>query len=189
MPSPTSTTVPTLRVSVAASNESIDDLMMLVISSERMAMRSSPVGLSGRCRRRSQRARDDLVPQPLEAAADAAVDQSVPDADDEPAEQAFVDIGLEGDPSACHLLETGGQGPHLAVGEGRRACRGRVGDPLAEVVEPAELGGDPRELLDATTLDEDEDEVPRRAGQSIEDALGDAPPLVERQRRVLQHGL
>jgi hypothetical protein len=38
MPSPTSTTVPTLRVSTPASNESIADLRMLVISSERMAM-------------------------------------------------------------------------------------------------------------------------------------------------------
>jgi hypothetical protein len=33
--------VPTLRVSVAASNESIDDRMMLVISSDRMAMSDS----------------------------------------------------------------------------------------------------------------------------------------------------
>jgi hypothetical protein len=34
MPSPTSTTVPTLRVSAVASNVSIADLMMLTISSD-----------------------------------------------------------------------------------------------------------------------------------------------------------
>jgi hypothetical protein len=38
MPSPTSTTVPTLRVSTPASNWSIADFRMLVISSERMAI-------------------------------------------------------------------------------------------------------------------------------------------------------
>src|SRR6478609_1402394 len=114
MPSPTSTTVPTLRVSIAASNESIEDLMMLVISSERMAMGQGLL----------QGARGELVPQPLEAAPDAPVDQSVADAHHEPADQALVDVGLEGDPSARELLETDRQGPDLAVGQGHGA-RGR----------------------------------------------------------------
>src|SRR6185295_16705444 len=126
MPSPTSTTVPTLRVSIAASNESIDDLMMLVISSERMAMGQGLL----------QGARGELVPQPLEAAPDAPVDQSVADADDQPAEQALVDVGLEGDAAARHLLEAGRDGPDLGVGQGRGARRRRVDDPLAAIVEP-----------------------------------------------------
>ena len=45
MPSPTSTTVPTLRVSVVSSNDSILLLMMLMISSDRMAI-ASPCGRS-----------------------------------------------------------------------------------------------------------------------------------------------
>jgi hypothetical protein len=47
MPSPTSTTVPTLRVSVPWSNVSIADLMMLMISSERMAIGFSVSGAFG----------------------------------------------------------------------------------------------------------------------------------------------
>ncbi len=47
MPSPTSTTVPTLRVSAVSSKLSIDDLMMLMISSERMAI-GSPSGCAAR---------------------------------------------------------------------------------------------------------------------------------------------
>ena len=95
MPSPTSTTVPTLRVSTPESNESIADLMMLVISSERMAMLVS-VLLEG--------ARDELVPQSLEATPDASVDQAVADAHDEAAEQAGIDLDLELDATAGELL-------------------------------------------------------------------------------------
>ena len=93
MPSPTSTTVPTLRVSTPESNESMADLMMLVISSERMAMVRSLL----------EGARDELVPQPLEATPDAPVDQAVADAHDEAAQQAGIDFDVERDAAAGGL--------------------------------------------------------------------------------------
>src|SRR3954451_17179179 len=130
MPSPTSTTVPTLRVSVAASNESIDDLMMLVISSERMAMR---------CLLGSEGAGGELLPEPLEAAADASVDEAIADAHDQATEEALVDVGREGDPAARHLLQSSSQRTDLRVGQLRRAGRGGIRDALAKVIEPAEL--------------------------------------------------
>ena len=139
MPSPTSTTVPTLRVSTPASNESIADLMMLVISSERMA-----IGV------RSPRGRPhELVPQPLEAAPDAAVDQAVADPDDEAAEQAGIDLDVELDAAAGELLESRreGRGPRPSV-SGAALVAVAWMMPCAAVVEPAELGGDARQLLD-----------------------------------------
>ena len=60
-----------------------------------------------------QGARGELVPQPLEAAPDAPVDESVADADDEPAEQALVDVGGRARPAAGHLLEAGREGLDL----------------------------------------------------------------------------
>ena len=78
MPSPTSTTVPTLRVSaplverVDRGPDDADDL----------------VGTNGHRMDLLEGARDELAPQALEAAADAAVDQAVADPDDEAAEQA-----------------------------------------------------------------------------------------------------
>ena len=70
---------------------------MLVISSERMAMRSGLL----------EGARDELIPQPLEAAPDAAVDQAVADAHDQAAEQARVDRRRRSvDAAAGHLLES-----------------------------------------------------------------------------------
>ena len=76
MPSPTSTTVPTERVSTPASNWSMADLMIWVMSSERMAMVRVllwAVRATGRRRR--------ACAQPFEATPDAAVDESVPEAD------------------------------------------------------------------------------------------------------------
>ena len=87
-------------------------------------------------------ARDELVPQPLEAAPDAPVDQAVADADDEAAQQAGIDLDLELDAAAGELFEPLGQGPDLVLGQRRGAGGGGVGDALAGVVEPAELGGD-----------------------------------------------
>src|SRR5439155_6906168 len=169
IPSPTSTTVPTLRVSVAASNESIDDLMMLVISSERLAVSGLLQG-----------ARRELVPQPLQATPDAPVDESVPDAHDQPAEEAVIDIGLELDPAAGHLLEAGREGPDLEVGQRRGARRGGVGDPLPSVVEPDELGDDARELLDPVAPDEQEDDVADGLAQVAQGPVRRLEPLVER---------
>ena len=96
MPSPTSTTVPTLRVSTPESNESMADLMMLVISSDRMAMAADLL----------EGARDELVPQPLEAASDAPIDQAVADPHDEAAQQAGIDLDVERDAAAGGLFES-----------------------------------------------------------------------------------
>ena len=89
-------------------------------------------------------ARDELIPQPLEAAPDAPVDQAVADAHDEAAEQAGIDLGVELDAAAGDLFEARGQGPDLVRGQRRGAGGGGVGDALARVVEAAELGGDAR---------------------------------------------
>src|SRR6185369_10665956 len=99
MPSPTSTTVPTLRVSTPESNESMADLMMLVISSDRMAMGADLL----------EGARDEPGPEPLQAAADAPVDQTIADAHDEAAQQAGIDLDIEGDATAGGLFESLGQ--------------------------------------------------------------------------------
>src|SRR6476469_6840853 len=157
MPSPTSTTVPTLRVSTPASNWSIDDLMMLVISSERMAidvsrLLSQRVG-GGQCQRRrgaphSDGSGGELRPQPLEATPDAPVDESIADPDDDPADQVGIDRGLERDLTAGHLLETGGDRPDLGVVQRARARGDGVDDVVALVIEPAELRRDPRQLPD-----------------------------------------
>src|SRR4029078_10832345 len=98
MPSPTSTTVPTLRVSTPESNESMADLMMLVISSDRVARGADLL----------EGARDELGPEPLEAAADAPVDQAIADAHDEAAQQAGIDLDVERDAADRGLLETRG---------------------------------------------------------------------------------
>src|SRR5690242_10464334 len=141
MPSPTSTTVPTLRVSVPASNPSIADLMMLVISSERMAIGWDLLEGAG--------ARDELVPQSLETASDAAVDQSVADADDEAGGQGGIDVEGELDATAGQLLQPGGHGPDLVLRQGGCAGGGGEDDALAGIVETPELGGHARELVDA----------------------------------------
>src|SRR6478735_5700781 len=93
MPSPTSTNVPTLRVSVVSSNWSIADLMMLTISSERMAM-GSPIERRALVRRRSAadaRSRQQLLPEPFEAAPNTCVDEAVADAHGQPADERGID--------------------------------------------------------------------------------------------------
>src|SRR6185295_587528 len=117
MPSPTSTTVPTLRASVPASNESIADLMMLVISSERMAI--------GWDLLEGALARDELVPQALEPAPDTAIDHPVADADDQAAEQVGVDLQVELDPAAGHRLEPRSHRADLVLGQRDGARGGR----------------------------------------------------------------
>src|SRR6476659_6808655 len=111
MPSPTSTTVPTLRVSVPASNPSIADLMMLVISSERMAIGWDLLESAG--------ARHELVPQAFEAASNAAIDQSVADTDDEAAEEVGIDLEGELDAAAGELFKPCGDGADLILRQGR----------------------------------------------------------------------
>src|SRR6185369_10505695 len=174
MPSPTSTTVPTLRVSTPASNWSIADFRMLVISSERMAM--GTVLLQG--------ARCELVPQPLEAAPDAPVDESIADPDDDPAEDRRVDVGFECDAAAGERFEAGRDLADLVVWQWRRARGGGVGQPVALVVEAGELGRDARQLLDPATPDEEQDEVADGLAQVGEHALRRVDPLFDGHRRV-----
>src|SRR3712207_4119297 len=98
MPSPTSTTVPTLRVSVVSSNRSIDDLMMLTISSERMAIGGSPSGAMAGCGAAwlaGAGSGDELVAEPLEASADAGVEEAATDLDGQAADERGVDLGPE----------------------------------------------------------------------------------------------
>src|SRR6188768_3092651 len=111
------------------------DLMMLVISSERMAMGADLL----------EGARDELIPQSLEATSDAPVDQAIADAHDEAAEQRLVDLRGEGDAAAGGLFEPSGQRPDLVGGQRRGARDGGVGDALPAIVDATELGGDAAE--------------------------------------------
>ena len=98
-----------------------------------------------------QGARCELVPQPLEAAPDAPVDESVADSDDDAAEEVGVDRRLQGDRAACQLLEPCRDRPDLFGSERRGARCGGVGQSIALVVEPPELRRDARQLLDPAT--------------------------------------
>ena len=100
-------------------------------------------------------ARNELVPQSLEAASDASVDQAVADADDQATQQAGIDLDVELDATAGQLLQPLGEGADLVLGQRRGAGGGGEGDALAGVVEPSELGGESRQLVD-----------PARAGAS-----------------------
>jgi hypothetical protein len=86
-------------------------------------------------RRLLEGARDELVPQPLEATPDAPVDQAVTDSYDETSQQAGVDLDIERDAAAGGLLEPRGEFPDLVLGELGRGCGGGVGDALTPVVE------------------------------------------------------
>src|SRR5258706_3756141 len=161
-----------------ASNESIDDLMMLVISSERMAIGCLLQG-----------ARSELVPQPLEAAPDAPVEKAVTDSHDDAAQQGRVDGGLERDLPACQLLEAGGDRPDLVGSQGGGTRRGGVGQSIAFVIEPPEFDGDAWQLLDPAAPDEQQDEVADGSAQRGEDLLSDGHALLERDRRVGEDAL
>ena len=68
---------------------------------------------------------------------------------------------------------------------GRGARGDGVDDPVALVVEPAELGRDARQLLDPAAPDEQQDEVADRLAEVGEDAARhDLDPLSSGQRRV-----
>src|SRR5690348_15113402 len=125
--------------------------MMLVISSERMAI--------GWDLLEGALARDELVPQALEPAPDAAVDHPITHADDEAAQQVGVDLQVEVDPTAGHLLESGGDRPDLVLGQRSGAGGGRERDALSCVVEPAELGCHAGQLVDPAAPEHEADEV------------------------------
>src|SRR5215211_6471510 len=140
MPSPTSTTVPTFRVSASASKVSIADLMMLTISSERMAI----WGISW-CAWRARAlpgARHEALAEPLEATPDAGVIEGVADADGEPADQRVVDLDPEIDGRVGHLGNLAPERGGLGLGERRRRGGDRLHDPALLVEEPAIFAGD-----------------------------------------------
>src|SRR3954470_22120047 len=175
MPSPTSTTVPTLRVSTPESNESIADLMMLVISSERMAM----------CSDLLEGARNELVPQSLEAASDASVDQAVADPHDQAAQQAGIGPEVELDAAAGQLFHPRGDSPDLVRAQRRGACCCGKGDALTGVVETSELGSDAGQLLNPATPEHQPDQVEDGAADDLaEDGLGHLGTGVEGDCRV-----
>src|SRR6188508_103406 len=97
MPSPTSTTVPTERDSTPVSNSSMADLMIWVMSSERMAM-GRPTSWAAA----SGGGFGEAGAQPLQAAADGTVEEAVAKADLEPADEAGVDALTELDASSGH---------------------------------------------------------------------------------------
>src|SRR6266850_5928799 len=114
MPSPTSTTVPTLRVSVFSSKPSIADLMMLMISSERMAIGSPFAGRRGwrsaDCESGALAAESpvraatctQLIAQAFEATPHAGIDEPIADPDGQAADECRVDLDLELDRRAGH---------------------------------------------------------------------------------------
>src|SRR6187402_1639921 len=111
-------------------------------------------------------------PQPLEAASDAPVDESIADPDDDTAEDRRVDVRLEGHAVPGQLLEAGRDRANLLVAERDRAGGGGVGQSIARVVAPGELGGDPRQLLDPAAPNQQEDQVADGLAELGEAALG-----------------
>src|SRR6516165_547132 len=128
--------------------------MMLVISSERMAI--------GWDLLEGALARDELVPQALEPAPDAAVDHAIADADDQATEQVGVDREIEVDAAAGHLLEPSGDGPDFVLGQRHGAGRGGGRDALSFVVEATELRRHAGQLVDPATPEHEPDQVEHR---------------------------
>src|SRR3972149_3841127 len=149
MPSPTSSTVPTERVSAPTSKASMADLMMLVMSWERRAM--GGILLEG--------ARGEPAPQPLQAASDTPVDQAVAEPHDDAAEQAPIGVRGQPDAAAGELLEAGRQGADLVRVERRRAGGGGVDDAVAQIVEAGELARHARQQVDPAATEEEQDQV------------------------------
>jgi hypothetical protein len=75
-----------------------------------------------------QGARDELIPESLQATSDAPVDQPIADPHDEASEETVIDDGVEGDATAGGLFESGGEGPDLVRGERSSARDGGMGD-------------------------------------------------------------
>src|SRR3990172_2513140 len=120
MPSPASTTVPTLVAVTSAPNFSICSLRMDVISSGRTAISTTPSRLAGRAR--------ELALQRYQLAPRAAVDQPVPDAGDQAAQDLRHLVHLHLYLLAGQLREPAGQRLPLVVAQ-RHGCRHRcVGD-------------------------------------------------------------
>src|SRR3990172_2360102 len=107
IPSPTSTTVPTLRVSTPESNSSMADLMIWVMSSERMAMGRVPLV------RASGGDVGEAGTESLETTTHGTVDEAVPDPDLEAAEQAGIDLLTQLDVLAGHGRESRLEGCQL----------------------------------------------------------------------------
>src|SRR3989304_253488 len=171
MPSPTSSTVPTERVSAPTSKASMADLMMLVMSWERRAM--GGILLEG--------ARGEPAPQPLQAASDTPVDQAVAEPHDDAAEQARIDVRGQLDAAAGELLEAGRQGADLVRVERRRAGGGGVDDAVAQIVEAGELARHARQQVDPAATEEEQDEVEH--GTADGGAHGDSDQLGPRGER------
>src|SRR5215212_287372 len=188
MPSPTSTTVPTFRVSASASKVSIADLMMLTISSERMAIWK--ISWCAWRARALPGARHEAFAEPLEAAPDAGVIEGVADADGEPPDQRWVDLDPKLDSRARHLGELALERLGLVDGERERRLRKRVDHAFLAVEQAAVLRGHVAELIDLATLDEEVHQAANGLGHAIlEDAVDDGLPLARRQGRIVEEVL
>src|SRR5947209_11749811 len=169
MPSPTSTTVPTLRVSVVSSNPSMADLMMLMISSDLIAIGSPFRAGVGWCAGSGPRGRgavravagDELVAEPLEAAPHASVEQAVADADRESADQSIVDACLELDGGAGHRPKPLLQGAGLVRRQRKRARHDRRDDAAVALEQLVVLERDLRDEVEPPALREQRHEPAR----------------------------
>src|SRR3954454_21173585 len=142
MPSPTSTTVPTERVSAPVSNWSIADLMIVVMSSDLMAI-SYSVSVAIRCvLSGNEGAGLEAAAETFEPPAHAAVDQQIAEADLHAAEQRRVHVEGQVDAPAGHLFESAAEGRNFIVSKWRRTRRYRLVYPLALVVQAPKLTGD-----------------------------------------------
>src|SRR5450756_2158399 len=180
MPSPTSTTVPTLRVSAVASKLSMLPLMMLMISSDRMAIRCS-VRVRG-----SASSSDEAVAEARKPSSHAGIDESVADADGQAPDQLGVDRRLDLDARAGHGLDALGDGREIGGFEGLGAGDGRDDDPMLPLDESLELIGDAGQDREPAAPGEKEDEVQgRRADARSQEARDDRSAVVPGDGRVV----
>src|SRR6185503_489719 len=184
MPSPTSTTVPTLRLSASVSNVSIADLMMLTISSERMAIGDS--WCAGRARTLAD-ARHEALAEPLEATPDAGVIEGVADANGEPADQRFVKLDVKVHASTRHLGHLLLEHRCLFFRQRPRRAGDRVNGPALLVQHVAELRRDLGKLLDPASPDQQADQIHDRLRHlTVEPRVDDVVALAEGAAQVAQ---
>src|SRR3990172_6283515 len=134
MPSPASTTVPTLVAVTSAPNFSICSLRIDVISSGRTAICTTPGRLAGRSREQAL--------QRYQLAARAAVDQAVADARDQSAQDLRPLVPLHLHLLAGQLRESAGQRLPLVVAQRHRRRHGCVGDAAVLIEQLLKLLGD-----------------------------------------------
>jgi hypothetical protein len=130
--------------------------MMLMISSDRMAIRCS-VRVRG-----SARSSDEAVAEALEPSPHAGIDEAVADADGQAADQLRVDRRVDLDAGAGPGPDALGDGSEIRRFERLGARDVRDDDAVLPVHQSLELVGDTGQDREPTPLGEEEDEVPGR---------------------------